>query len=121
MLIFDRFPSRLRAEEFALDVAEKFYLKAYLYDSQDTMHEDFERQLAQAAAGKEVEQTSTLFPFELTPPIVLVERPQHHHVSTLAQEHGLKVVANGPPDYDLQSQDEIEACVCRYGGTFAGT
>jgi len=57
MLIFDKFPDKAQAEQFAAAIREEFYLRAWIYMSQD-----------------ESDQVDP-FPFVLDPPIVLVERP----------------------------------------------
>ena len=56
MLIFDRFPSRDKAEAFASAVTQRDGLSATVYDSQDESN------------------AVDPFPFQLHPPIVLVER-----------------------------------------------
>jgi hypothetical protein len=81
MLIFDGFGSRVKAEKFAKVVTEKLKRSATVYDSQ--------------------EQSNVVdpFPFQLFPPIVLVERLE------LGDEQ----------------EAEIEDLVMRFGGTFACT
>jgi hypothetical protein len=58
MLIFDRFVTREHAENFARSAGERFGLGATVHDTQ--------------------EESNAIdpFPFALTPPIVLVERPE---------------------------------------------
>ncbi len=56
MLIFDRFPTRQKAEDFVAYVKDKFNLWAQVYDSQ-----------------KEANKVD-IFPWALDAPIVLVER-----------------------------------------------
>jgi hypothetical protein len=58
MLIFYRFPSRKKAEAYAMCVTEKYGRSATVYDTQE-----------QSAAVDP-------FPFRLLPPIVLVERDE---------------------------------------------
>jgi hypothetical protein len=81
MLIFDGFSSKEKAEDYARAVTEKFKRSATVYDSQ--------------------EQSNAVdpFPFELSPPIVLVERLE----------------------IGDELEDEIEDMVHGYGGEFAGT
>ena len=56
MLIFDKFPSSLKAETFAEHVRLKHGLSASVFDSQEESNK------------------VDIFPFALNPPIVLVER-----------------------------------------------
>lgn len=81
MLIFDGFPTRKHAEDFAKEINTKFNRKCYIHDTIED---------AQAADP---------FPFQLTPPIVHIER-----------------------DYDnFAHETAIEVTVKQYKGTFAGT
>lgn len=59
MLIFDAFPNKTDASEFAARVGEAFGLQASVHDDQDE--------------SDEIDP----FPFELEPLIVLVERGPH--------------------------------------------
>lgn len=73
MLIFDRFKDKEQAKNFAAAVSSKFKLKCHVCDS----HEE---------ANK-----IDVFPFELDPPIVLVERASEKTesgVTNLAKEFG---------------------------------
>jgi hypothetical protein len=56
MLIFDQFPAREKAEQFAEQVKRQFQIGATVYDSQDESN------------------VVDVFPFKLWPPIVLVDR-----------------------------------------------
>jgi hypothetical protein len=81
MLICDGFGSRERAEEFAVAVMEKYNRAATVYDTQ--------------------EQSNVVdpFPFQLSPPIVLVER-----------------LAIGD-----ELEPDIEDMVHSFGGDYVGT
>jgi hypothetical protein len=81
MLIFDRFSTREMAEEFAKAVTEQYNRSATVYNSQEE--------------SDEVDP----FPFQLSPPIVLVERLE----------------------IGDELEDEIEDLVQGFGGEFAGT
>lgn len=78
MLIFDYFPNRTAAENFAQEVTSRFGLWAAVFDSQDESNE------------------VDLFPFVLSPPIVLVER-------------------------DEAKEEAVERLVETFEGRFAGT
>ena len=80
MLIFDSFASVKRANEFARHVERTFGRKALVFESQ-------------ADSDK-----FDPFPFELFPPIVLVERDDHY-----------------------SGEKPIEASVVQFGGVWAGT
>lgn len=86
MLIFDRFPSEQRAKDFASAVEREFKLKTSFFMDQDK--------------SNEVDP----FPFQLVPPIILVDRP---------------VNAKGEIDFDLEAK--VEQSVTQFDGTFAGT
>ncbi len=79
MLIFDGFPSSNDAEAFVKAVSERFKLEATVFDGQDE--------------SDEVDP----FPFVLSPPIVLVERPWN------------------------ETEDVLSVFVRQFGGNFAGT
>jgi hypothetical protein len=78
-MIFDRFPTRDHASAFARHVAATYDLNVRVFDSA--------REAAEA----------DYFPFELTAPVVLVDRS------------------------DELEERPIEESVLAYGGTFAGT
>jgi len=82
-MIFDRFQTRRDAESFAAHVTRKHHLRACVYDSQ---------------ADSETGELADVFPWQLDPPIVLVERSE---------------------------RPEVERCVERvvqdFNGVFAGT
>lgn len=80
MLIFDRFPDRGSAELFARCVTARTRKQSWVWDR----HEDI----------------NDVFPWELDPPIVTVERE-------LRNEHGI--------------EDWVIKAVKWFGGTFAGT
>ena len=80
MLIFDSFASMERASEFARHVEATFGHEALVFDSQEE--------------SDEVDP----FPFQLFPPIVLVER-----------------------DGSYSDEEAIETSVLQFGGKFAGT
>lgn len=86
MLIFDNFPSEAHARDFAAAVEKDFKLKTWFFTDQQK--------------SNEVEP----FPFELVPPIVLVERP-----------------VDATADIDFESENKVEQSVSAFGGTFAGT
>lgn len=64
MLIFDRFPNRVKAEAFAAQISKMFGHDASVYDSQEESN------------------AVDPFPFVLTPPIVLVERKHDNQNET---------------------------------------
>ncbi len=80
MLIFDSFATVELAKQFARHVETDFGSKALVFDSQEE--------------SNKVDP----FPFELLPPIVLVER-----------------------DDQYSGEKPIETSVVQFGGTFAGT
>jgi hypothetical protein len=84
-LIFDKFPTREHADKFALDVCHHYGLDATVFASEEDAFEH------------------DPFPFDLTAPIVHVERPD---VS---------------PSEDEAIERYIERLVTHYGGAFAGT
>lgn len=79
MLIFDNFATLIDANKFAEKVKEKYSLTTNVHQTVESSQKD------------------DIFPFDLFPPIVMVERT-----------------------YD-KNEREIESLVKRYGGTFAGT
>lgn len=83
MLIFDRFPSTERATEFVAAVKDRYALDGEVYASQDES------------------DAADPFPFELTPPIALIERP--------------------PLTAPRKLEAEIENFVQGFDGVFAGT
>jgi hypothetical protein len=82
MLIFDQFPTRKRAEDFAGHLRDTFGRATRVCDSQEESNKH------------------DPFPFELQPPIVLVERDV---------EIGSKL------------ESKIERLVAQFDGAFAGT
>lgn len=89
MLIFDSFPNRTMAKEFVKHVKRTWRLKAKVFDNQDES------------------DAVDSFPDELTPPIVLVQRPP---VET--QEMVIDTE---------ETEERIERSVEEFGGKFAGT
>ena len=79
MLIFDGFPTPEQAHQFAEDVTHRFRLEATVYDNADDAF------------------AADPFPFELTAPVVHVERTEDDR------------------EFDVQ------AFVAEFGGHFAGT
>lgn len=68
MLIFDRFPSRAKAEQFATTVEKEFGLATQICESQ-----------------QESDRIAP-FPFRLALPIVLVKRPEGYDMEDLLKE-----------------------------------
>jgi hypothetical protein len=113
--IYDGFPSREQAEAFR-DAVRRSGRRADVWDSHNEMHEAFGRATSKVLAAHErgektvlVEDDTTapvsdMFPFELTAPIVVVERRQDN-------------------EGDLERDDVVDAVadVEQYGGVFAGT
>lgn len=91
MLIFDSFLDREHAEAFADAVKDKYIRQATVYDSQDESDK------------------VDLFPGELVPSIVLVERLNS------------KWWKSEDWTTDSLEEDEIIELVEKYTGTFAGT
>lgn len=85
MLIFDSFKNEDDARRFAADVTAKHGLATTFCSSQEEA------------------DSHDPFPFQLTPPIVLVERPDLD-----------------APDHEAK-EDAVEKLVEDYGGNFAGT
>jgi hypothetical protein len=94
MLIFDRFPSREVAEQFAQTVEKRSQRKTEIWESQEAMQAECLRWLA----GDKSTRMADVFPWVLDPPIVLIER-----------------------DAEYSREREIEVSVKPFGGTFAGT
>ena len=98
-LIFDHFRTIQQASGFQKVVEQRFpEHRTHMWMSQDQMEALFNRQLRGDASAEEAEIEADMFPWVLTPPIVLVGRLEHG-------EH----------------EDEIEQLVQHYGGEFAGT
>jgi hypothetical protein len=95
-LIFDSFKNNANAEEFARDVKQKFQRRADVHSTQIEM-EGEGKPWEEQADGK----LHDVFPWILTPPIVLVERL--------------------PGWTDASDEESVEAFVQQYGGEFAGT
>jgi hypothetical protein len=68
MLIFDSFPTRTTAEDFAKEITAKFALEATVFDSQKDSN------------------AVDPFPFALSPPIVLVERDNWDEASGMLRD-----------------------------------
>lgn len=79
MLIFDSFPDKEKAKEFVCAVRTKHGLKGTVHNNQDESN------------------AIDPFPFELYPPIVLIDRA------------------------DQQVERVVEKLVVEFGGSFAGT
>jgi hypothetical protein len=92
-LFFDEFPTAARAEEFARAAAERFGRKTAVWDDQDAMSD-----ACVAWVRGESDVLADIFPWELVPPIVLVER-----------------------NASLDGEREIKGFAKQYGGTYAGT
>ena len=101
MLIFDRFPNEEKAREFMAAIIKEFGLTAhfarsedgYLFGENQNINEDVPRRGA-----------LDVFPFELKPPIVLIERPQ---------------ALQGRNNSELESRVGDRAWM--FGGEYAGT
>ena len=88
MMIFDQFPSRKQAEAFAAYVKAEFRKDAQVFDSQ-----------------KESNKVD-IFPFQLFPPIVLVERYDDEDDDWMTK---------------ARKEEKIHKLVEQFEGTFAGT
>ena len=84
MIIFHQFPSTETAEAFVIAVREQFALEGSVHATQDEAN------------------IIDPFPFQLIPPIVLIER-----ADDIDDENDL--------------EREVEAAVAAFGGEFAGT
>lgn len=84
MLIFDGFPTREHARAFACQADAVYHRWAVVFDSQ------------------EESDAVDPFPYELVPPIVLVEREEM-------------------PERNLQEEDAIARMAVNFSGRFAGT
>jgi hypothetical protein len=100
MLIFNRFQCLNDAERFAVAVKETFNLGATVYDSQDRSN------------------SVDPFPFELTPPIVLVERPERPIPGV---EQSLAIFRGEARSPELELESKVEEFVSQFGGVYAGT
>lgn len=102
MLIFDSFPSVEQAEAFRVAVRDTWpELQSWLYDSN--------------AAAQERE----LFPGELEPPIVHVERPWSGDDDAIEYARSQGFANDAQTAAEIES--EIEELVDDFGGEFAGT
>lgn len=72
-MIFDRFETRSRAEEYAAHIANTFGLKTQVFDSQDEMEEPRPPFLG---GDRPADQMWDVFPSALIAPIVLVDRTE---------------------------------------------
>jgi len=86
-MIFDHFPSTERAQAFRSAVEQRFGLDGQVFES--------------AAEAQAV----GFFPFELDPPVVLVDR----------------VFLAGSDELDFAVEQRVYDLVIEFGGTFAGT
>lgn len=86
-LIYHKFPDREQADLFARSVRAGYDIGSQVYDDPD--------KAADAA----------VFPFELTAPVVLVDRPDNWHTD---------------PDYPAR-EAQLEQLAQSLGGVFAGT
>lgn len=100
MLIFHRFKSRESAERFAITVKNTFNLGATIHASQEESNQ------------------IDPFPFQLEPPIVLVERPLKE---ILSSEEALARFRREKPDPERELEAKVETFVTRFGGVYAGT
>ena len=102
-LIFDKFPSKEKADAFAVTVKEEFGLEAEVFDSQEASEE-----------GLNDPNTTGLrdwFPQRLDPPIVLTDLIDWDE-SLSRQDDIDRIVA---------AEGRVEKAVEPFGGTFAGT
>jgi hypothetical protein len=94
-MIFDNFPTREQADNFAAEIKQRFFCRVDVFGSQ----EDMETPAPAAFGGnRDSKLLWDVFPFQLTAPIVLVDR-----------------------DGDYTQELQIEKAVVLFGGTFAGT
>jgi hypothetical protein len=84
-LIFDRFPTREKAEEFVKDIHTEFGLDGQIFDDVATAMEH------------------DIFPYELDPTIVHIDRPDMDD------------------DNAFEIEKRVEERVTQFGGVFAGT
>lgn len=102
MLVFDGFPSLQHAREFADHVVEiEPALKSYVFESADEAN------------------AQDPFPYQLTPPIVHVERANDGDDSTIERAREL----GGGFDLSTSAEREtvLEQLVATYGGEYRGT
>jgi hypothetical protein len=113
-LIFDRFKTRKKAEAFAAHVRETYKRKASVYDSQEAS------QGPNGGFPKDNDvEVYDIFPYELTAPIVLVERFHEQIDSAIFNDPSKlrKYIDEGQPDTESFIENDVE----KFGGVFAGT
>ena len=104
-LIFNRFENRSDADAFAKYITEKYGRKASVYDSQ-AASEGVNGGNPWAEQPEPDQEEHDTFPFQLNPPIVLVERLwAADQITRLKAEDESAII------------DEVE----KYKGVFAGT
>jgi hypothetical protein len=101
MLIFDRFPNEENAREFMAAITKEFGLTAHFARSEDGY---LFRENQKANEEAPMRGALEVFPFELKPPIVLIERPQ-------ASQGGNK----------SEIESKVGDRVRMFGGEYAGT
>lgn len=75
MMIFDNFPSREKAEDFAAAVKKNYNRECWVHDTQESSN------------------AQDPFPYRLDPPVVLVERDYNHftweeEIAALVKQYG---------------------------------
>ena len=101
MLIFDRFPNEEKAREFMAAITKEFGLTAHFARSEDGYLFGENQKINNEAPMRGALE---VFPFELKPPIVLIERPQ---------------ALQGRYNSELESR--VGDRVWMFGGEYAGT
>ena len=91
-LIFDRFPSRDKAESFVAVIQKEFNLAGQIFDDSDSAQEH------------------DPFPWVLDPPVVHIDRPD------IKMDDIDEEIA-----HNIAIEEAVEDRVTDFGGTFAGT
>lgn len=102
-LVFDSFPSFGKAFFFRLAVEAEYELTGNTYSRSelDAAHKD------------------AMFPFKLTPPVVLLERPYSGHDSDIETARNGGFADDTPTGAEVE--ERIATLAATFGGRFAGT
>jgi hypothetical protein len=127
MLIFDQFPSEAKARAFMKSVEKQFKRKTYFchQEGPHVIAENAETQIPFAPINIP-RGTVDHFPFELTAPIVCVEREENPVPPKDADGRATLGWLNDPTyraaiSSQAQREAAIEENVEKFGGVFAGT
>jgi hypothetical protein len=124
MLIFDKFPNEEKARAFMAAITKEFELRTYLCRNEGAYLFEVNYKPGKTLHGVRPDGVLDVFPFELTAPIVCVERPNNDGQLDVTNDKELVkqlLERDANPKSDLNVETIIMKRVKEYGGVFAGT